>query len=93
MDFQLFPFHFIIVEQALGFKRIPAGVFPRFNLGELGREGHQFNLSKCWDQCGGGSGLCVGGLGLLLAAGSSVETDPLWQMDRYLTPAPNEPIS
>lgn len=29
----------------------------------------------------------------VLAAGSSIESDPLRQMDRYLTPAPNELIS
>ncbi len=29
----------------------------------------------------------------VLAAGSSIKSDPLRQMDRYLTPAPNELIS
>lgn len=42
---------------------------------------------------GAGRGFVLADWVAVLAAGSSIESDPLWQMDRYLTPAPNELIS
>lgn len=69
---------------------LPARIFR--GLISLNWGDHEFNLGKCWKRRGGRVFVFADRVAAL-AAGSSVESDPRRQMDRYVTPASNELIS